>query len=157
MNNILLLNTPLQLSALIYICKFTHHNIVQYVVDCMVFRWGYSHLRTFEFTFRAKMREWEVVKVKKQKGEDTRARAKLRREVAFLLSFLRLRTFSSPSQLLLLAVATSAFAFLCMCTCSTLSFKHNVDCKSGICGRGRTLRKFFQQKLSYDEIQILLC
>lgn len=67
----------------------------------MVFQWGYSHLRTFEFTFRAKMREWEVVKVKKQKGEDTRARAKLRREVAFLLSFLRLRTFSfSPSQLL---------------------------------------------------------
>lgn len=47
------------------------------------------------------MREWEVVKVKKQKGEDTRARAKLRREVAFST------IIPSPSHLLLLVVETS--------------------------------------------------
>lgn len=145
-----------QLSALIYICKFTHHSIVQYVVDRMVFRWGYSHLRTFKFIFRAKMRKWEVANVKKQKRRRYKGESEVAKgssffyyhSFAFAPSPSRRRNFSlSPSQL-----RTSAFAFFCMYTCSTLSFKHNVDCKSGVCGRGRTLRK-----VSYDEIQILLC
>lgn len=81
----------------------------------MVFRWGYSHLRTFKFIFRAKMRKWEVAKVKKQKRRRYKGESEVAKgssffyyhSFAFAPSPSRRRNFSlSPSQ-----VRTSAFAF----------------------------------------------